>query len=163
MRPPHVQFLADPGGGRGIRTPGDITATVVFKTTAFVLSAIPPGQDLPAINRVSINPTPNRCQIMRPSSHRIIHVDIQSRLVDLPSVFNRCDPRIGRPALHAPVGLSQPISNSSPKYGRNTSGNLMLPSALWLFSRSAIITRGKASPEPLSVCTYSGRAPSRGR
>ena len=30
------------GGGRGIRTPGDITATVVFKTTAFVRSAIPP-------------------------------------------------------------------------------------------------------------------------
>ena len=30
------------GGGRGIRTPGDITATVVFKTTAFVHSAIPP-------------------------------------------------------------------------------------------------------------------------
>ena len=30
------------GGGRGIRTPGDITATVVFKTTALVHSAIPP-------------------------------------------------------------------------------------------------------------------------
>ena len=30
------------GGGRGIRTPGDITATVVFKTTAIVRSAIPP-------------------------------------------------------------------------------------------------------------------------
>ena len=52
---PYPGTSADPGGGRGIRTPGDITATVVFKTTAFVLSAIPPGQDLPAINRHSIN------------------------------------------------------------------------------------------------------------
>ena len=30
-------------GGRGIRTPGDLTATAVFKTAAFVHSAIPPG------------------------------------------------------------------------------------------------------------------------
>jgi hypothetical protein len=30
------------GGGRGIRTLGDLSATTVFKTVAFVLSAIPP-------------------------------------------------------------------------------------------------------------------------
>lgn len=30
------------GGGRGIRTPGGVTPTVVFKTTAFNRSAIPP-------------------------------------------------------------------------------------------------------------------------
>ena len=60
-------MLAVPGGGRGIRTPGDITATVVFKTTAFVLSAIPPGQDLPAIDRNSINPMQKTCQIKRAS------------------------------------------------------------------------------------------------
>ena len=68
MRPPLIQIQADPGGGRGIRTPGDITATVVFKTTAFVLSAIPPGQDLPAINRVSINLSQESCQIAQASS-----------------------------------------------------------------------------------------------
>lgn len=32
------------GGGGGIRTPGDITATVVFKTTALDRSATPPGK-----------------------------------------------------------------------------------------------------------------------
>ena len=37
-----VTDLATTGGGRGIRTPGDITATVVFKTTALSRSAIPP-------------------------------------------------------------------------------------------------------------------------
>ncbi len=30
------------GGGRGIRTPGEVSPTVVFKTTALVRSAIPP-------------------------------------------------------------------------------------------------------------------------
>src|SRR2546423_15282300 len=30
------------GGGRGIRTPGTVSRTVVFKTTALSLSAIPP-------------------------------------------------------------------------------------------------------------------------
>ena len=30
------------GGGRGIRTPGDVAATAVFKTAAIVHSAIPP-------------------------------------------------------------------------------------------------------------------------
>jgi hypothetical protein len=30
------------GGGRGIRTPGDLAATTVFKTVAIVHSAIPP-------------------------------------------------------------------------------------------------------------------------
>ena len=40
---PHFLTFAVPGGGRGIRTPGDITATVVFKTTALNRSAIPPG------------------------------------------------------------------------------------------------------------------------
>jgi hypothetical protein len=30
------------GGGRGIRTPGDVAATMVFKTIAISLSAIPP-------------------------------------------------------------------------------------------------------------------------
>ena len=65
MRPPHIQLSADPGGGRGIRTPGDITATVVFKTTAFVLSAIPPGQDLPAISPDSIYAYRSQCQMNR--------------------------------------------------------------------------------------------------
>ena len=32
------------GGGRGIRTPGGREPTVVFKTTALVRSAIPPGR-----------------------------------------------------------------------------------------------------------------------
>ena len=33
------------GGGRGIRTPGDLAATTVFKTVAIVHSAIPPDSD----------------------------------------------------------------------------------------------------------------------
>ena len=35
-------FPRDPGGGRGIRTPGTLPGTVVFKTTAIDHSAIPP-------------------------------------------------------------------------------------------------------------------------
>ena len=35
------------GGGRGIRTPGGREPTVVFKTTALVRSAIPPGGKSP--------------------------------------------------------------------------------------------------------------------
>ena len=43
MRPPHkLALYTVSGGGRGIRTPGDISATVVFKTTALDRSAIPP-------------------------------------------------------------------------------------------------------------------------
>ena len=34
------------GGGRGIRTPGDREASTVFKTVAFVRSAIPPSWNL---------------------------------------------------------------------------------------------------------------------
>jgi hypothetical protein len=37
-----------PGGGRGIRTPGDVAATAVFKTAAIVRSAIPPRRPSPA-------------------------------------------------------------------------------------------------------------------
>jgi hypothetical protein len=35
-------FPRDPGGGRGIRTPGSLPGTVVFKTSAIDHSAIPP-------------------------------------------------------------------------------------------------------------------------
>ncbi len=44
MRPPHkfLEGYTTFGGGGGIRTPGDITATVVFKTTALDRSATPP-------------------------------------------------------------------------------------------------------------------------
>ena len=34
------------GGGRGIRTPGPLARTTVFKTAAFDHSAIPPGAKL---------------------------------------------------------------------------------------------------------------------
>jgi hypothetical protein len=37
----HPGFLI--GGGKGIRTPGPVTRTTVFKTAAFDRSAIPPG------------------------------------------------------------------------------------------------------------------------
>ena len=37
--PPQLKYR---GGGRGIRTPGEVSPTVVFKTTALVHSAIPP-------------------------------------------------------------------------------------------------------------------------
>ena len=33
------------GGGRGIRTPGTVSRTAIFKTAAFNRSAIPPHQD----------------------------------------------------------------------------------------------------------------------
>src|SRR5215217_6896441 len=45
MRPPHKCYrenYAIFSGGGGIRTPGDIAATVVFKTTALDRSATPP-------------------------------------------------------------------------------------------------------------------------
>ena len=35
-------FAPETGGGSGIRTHGDVAATTVFKTVAFVHSAIPP-------------------------------------------------------------------------------------------------------------------------
>src|SRR5437870_13353605 len=35
------------GGGRGIRTPGTVAGSVVFKTTAIDRSAIPPYMDVP--------------------------------------------------------------------------------------------------------------------
>ena len=35
-------FVAQTGGGRGIRTPGTVSRTVVFKTTRFNRSRIPP-------------------------------------------------------------------------------------------------------------------------
>ena len=65
------------GGGRGIRTPGDIAATVVFKTTAFVRSAIPPNK--PAIDsgpacaarmrRKHCNACRRSCQIFAREKH----------------------------------------------------------------------------------------------
>jgi hypothetical protein len=38
------------GGGRGIRTPGDLAATTVFKTVAIVHSAIPPDAERLALS-----------------------------------------------------------------------------------------------------------------
>jgi hypothetical protein len=40
--PPLCTLPSMIGGGRGIRTPGDLSATTVFKTVAIVHSAIPP-------------------------------------------------------------------------------------------------------------------------
>ena len=49
------------------------------------------------------------------------------------------------------------MTSSPPMYGRSASGTTTLPSGCWYCSRMAIITRGSARPDPLSVCTYSGR------
>src|ERR1051325_7226317 len=42
------------GGGRGIRTPGTLPGTVVFKTTAIDHSAIPPRRNLAGIRAFSL-------------------------------------------------------------------------------------------------------------
>ena len=47
------QALKQFGGGRGIRTPGTLPGTVVFKTTAIDHSAIPPRRDSGLIPRMS--------------------------------------------------------------------------------------------------------------
>jgi hypothetical protein len=62
-------------------------------------------------------------------------------------------------------GLSHSFRMTSipPIHGRRTAGTRMLPSACWQFSMIAIIVRGSASPDPLSVCTSSGLAPFSGR
>gem|GEM_PF-4258079 len=39
----NVDGLVVRSGGRGIRTPGTVAGPTVFKTVAFVRSAIPPG------------------------------------------------------------------------------------------------------------------------
>ena len=39
-----LRMIVCSGGGRGIRTPGDLAASAVFKTAAIVHSAIPPIQ-----------------------------------------------------------------------------------------------------------------------
>ena len=46
------------GGGRGIRTPGELAPTAVFKTAAIVHSAIPPAEP-PREHRPSIACAPN--------------------------------------------------------------------------------------------------------
>jgi hypothetical protein len=46
-------FTLSTGGGRGIRTPGTLPGTVVFKTTAIDHSAIPPRRTLARIRTIS--------------------------------------------------------------------------------------------------------------
>src|SRR5919106_903249 len=50
------------------------------------------------------------------------------------------------------------VKRSMTRYGTSTSGTRTDPSAAWLFSRSAMMVRGKATPDALRVCTNSGLA-----
>src|SRR5437867_11021739 len=53
---------AESGGGRGIRTPGTLPGTVVFKTTAIDHSAIPPRQSSILVARLQRrSPRPAHC------------------------------------------------------------------------------------------------------
>ncbi len=52
---------------------------------------------------------------------------------------------------------------SRPRYGRNTSGTVTVPSGRWYVSRIAATIRGRARPDPLRVWTSSGFAPASGR
>ena len=68
----------------------------------------------------------------------------------------------GREALQ-PLARHAETRRSTPRYGTSASGTRTDPSAAWLFSRRAMIVRGNATPEALSVCTNSGLALGSGR
>src|SRR6185312_9231147 len=52
---------------------------------------------------------------------------------------------------------------STPRYGRSAAGTWIVPSGRWCCSSKQAIVRGKASPDPLSVCTKRGFSPLPGR
>jgi hypothetical protein len=64
---------------------------------------------------------------------------------------------------HAAHPVSSQSSRSTPRYGRRASGTRTPPSGSWQCSRMAMMVRGKASPEPFSVCTNRGFSPGAGR
>ena len=67
-------FVAQTGGGRGIRTPGTVSRTVVFKTTRFNRSRIPP-QD---IYRVAGScPLPRSSQLSARSKRFVIILSLE--------------------------------------------------------------------------------------
>ena len=93
---PSALPATDPsGGGRGIRTPGDLAASAVFKTAAIVHSAIPPrhrsmapplgpatraarrmvsGATFPPLRHVEYSREPPECQLQCSRSLRVCNL-----------------------------------------------------------------------------------------
>ncbi len=69
----------------------------------------------------------------------------------------------GAPVGRPEAGQARGRSRSEPIVSRRGGGTTTEPSGRWYVSRMAATTRARARPEPLSVCTSSGRAPGPGR
>ena len=101
--------------------------------------------------------------------------------IALPTLLQQVDPSadtrqrpsqfVGRVADHAgPQRIRRGVarhaghaSRSNPRYGRSAAGTVTDPSACWWCSSRQAMVRGKASPDPLSVCTNRGFSPAAGR
>ena len=135
-----------PGGRRGIRTPGSLSATVVFKTTALVHSAILPGRRRGAGS------------MSWPGDRQRAPIIGTTRCKSTMSV--RWVTRFGGGPAKPYAAV---ISDKPPMYGRITSGKCTEPSSCWKFSRMPMMIRGSAKPDPFKVCTNRGREPASGR
>jgi hypothetical protein len=135
---PKPPKAAKAGGGRGIRTPGAVSRTAVFKTACFNHSHIPPRR---ATSNFKLR-TPE--PVLRGPSPAYFCVSSGTSPV--------LDTRTSDPsseALQPPAGTG---ILSVPMYGLSAAGMTTDPSSCWQFSRIAISVRPTASPDPFSVC-----------
>src|ERR1700719_2035316 len=69
------------GGGRGIRTPGTVSGSVVFKTTAIDHSAIPPRRHVvghPRSSRAIRRQASPVSPAVPPERYSVFHIDVQA-------------------------------------------------------------------------------------